>query len=242
MTIYHLSLKFLAMEPNSPELTTLPKDNTPTPKSFFPLLLGILVLILIGVFVFTKKDNVPVSQDTLPPTTTETPAATAQNFTPEAKASLEKFIYNRIDILSPLAPATGTKFTVISIEHREPGETIVVYSDTTATYTARGIFEFPEPKKANIVAFDIIADSSKLPSEEKQKVVEAYIKENISTLSPEKEVLGGKFIVTSIAFGENENVRVSYEDGHNAYIAMVHFSLEENNQVKILDWTIVSPK
>lgn len=227
------------MEPNNLEPSSLPKDNIPTSKSRLPLLLLILVAVLGAVFFYTRKNN-SVSEQL--PTASSTPqSSTAQDFSPEVKVAIEKFVTMNIDALSPTPPKTST-FTVHSFEHRAAGETIIIYSDKSATYTARGVFEVPAPKQINIVAFDIIADSSNLLSEEKQKVVEASIKENISELSPEKEVLGGKFMVTSIAFGEKGNARVSYEDGHNAYIANVRFTFEENDQVKILDWMIVSPK
>ncbi len=227
------------MEPNSPELSSSPKDNIPTPKSRMLLLLLILVVIFGGVFFYTRKDN-SVSKPT-PTASSTSPSSTAQDFSPEVKVAIEKFVTMNIDALSPTPPKTST-FTVHSFEHRAAGETIIIYSDKTATYTARGVFEVPAPKQINIVEFYIISDSSNLLSEEKQKVVEAYIKENISTLSPEKEVLGGKFYTTRLVFEKNGIVQVSYEDGHNAYIANVHFSIEPNDQVKILDWTIVSPK
>jgi hypothetical protein len=48
--------------------------------------------------------------------------------------------------------------------------------------------------------------------------VESYVRTHISTLSPEKEVLGGTFYVTNIVLGEGRGI-VTYEDGHNAYTA-----------------------
>jgi hypothetical protein len=62
--------------------------------------------------------------------------------------------------------------------------------------------------------------------------IESYVTQNISTLSPEKEVLGGTFYVTSIqvvpgAGSEGTGV-VSYEDGHNAFTA--DFVYESNEQ------------
>ena len=48
--------------------------------------------------------------------------------------------------------------------------------------------------------------------------VESYVSQNISELSPVKEVLGGKFYVTQVEVLDGRGV-VSYEDGHMAYTA-----------------------
>ena len=48
--------------------------------------------------------------------------------------------------------------------------------------------------------------------------VESYVSQNISELSPIKEVLGGKFYVTQVEVLNGRGV-VSYEDGHIAYTA-----------------------
>ncbi len=56
--------------------------------------------------------------------------------------------------------------------------------------------------------------------------IEDYVKQNISTLSPEKETVGGKFFVTEIQTTGNTGV-VKYEDGHNAYVADFTFTTSE---------------
>lgn len=48
--------------------------------------------------------------------------------------------------------------------------------------------------------------------------IEDYVTQNISALSPEKEVLGGTFYVTEIVAADGRGV-VSYEDGHIAFTA-----------------------
>jgi hypothetical protein len=60
--------------------------------------------------------------------------------------------------------------------------------------------------------------------------IETYVSQNISQLSPEKEVLGGTFHVTNIETNGGTGV-VSYEDGHNAYVA--DFSYEINDETGI---------
>ncbi|MES3031147.1 MAG: hypothetical protein V4697_01900 [Patescibacteria group bacterium] len=57
---------------------------------------------------------------------------------------------------------------------------------------------------------------------------EDYVRENISTLSPVKEQVGGKFFVTEIEANDGSGF-VSYEDGHNAYTADFTYTYEEEN-------------
>lgn len=68
---------------------------------------------------------------------------------------------------------------------------------------------------------------------EKQKAdIENYIKENISALSPTKEVLGGKFYVTGISWQDAGTMKVDYEDGHIAVTALAKPFFDENGQIK----------
>ena len=71
-------------------------------------------------------------------------------------------------------------------------------------------------------------------------LVRDYLDQNISQLSPEKEVLGGKFYLTNLEFRDNETAIVSYEDGHNAFMAMFRFSLNETEDVIPLDFQILN--
>ena len=54
-----------------------------------------------------------------------------------------------------------------------------------------------------------------LPDDE-VSAVKDYLTKNISTLSPQKEVLGGKFYITNTRFNTPGEVVVDYEDGHIA--------------------------
>lgn len=61
--------------------------------------------------------------------------------------------------------------------------------------------------------------------------IEDYVKQNISALSPEKEVLGGKFYVTDITAGDGKGV-VSYEDGHIAFVAdFTYVTTEQGHEI-----------
>lgn len=52
-----------------------------------------------------------------------------------------------------------------------------------------------------------------------KEAFESYIKNNISTLSPDKEVLGGKFYVTKITWQPDRKAVIEYEDGHIVLVA-----------------------
>ncbi len=58
---------------------------------------------------------------------------------------------------------------------------------------------------------------------------ENYLRENISALSPEPEVLGGTFYVTEITWLNQELALVNYEDGHIALSAEALFSEDSFN-------------
>lgn len=68
-------------------------------------------------------------------------------------------------------------------------------------------------------------------------VVETYVREHISELSPEKEVLGGTFYITDIR-AENGMGTVSYEDGHVAFVADFTYSMDSSSKPVILSFTI----
>lgn len=62
--------------------------------------------------------------------------------------------------------------------------------------------------------------------------VSNYLKANISTLSPVKETLGGKFFVTDFEFTGRTTGRVFYEDGHNAYVSKFTLSGDSAGKIK----------
>ena len=65
---------------------------------------------------------------------------------------------------------------------------------------------------------------------ETELAVEKYLKENISNISPEKEVLGGKFYITKIDWIGNNSGIVEYEDGHILLKASFDFDIQADNQ------------
>lgn len=76
----------------------------------------------------------------------------------------------------------------------------------------------------------------------KQELVEDYIRENISSLSPEEEVLGGSFYVTSVDFEDENSCLVEYEDGHIALKARAEFEVSSDEQVEITSFQVIEPE
>lgn len=79
-----------------------------------------------------------------------------------------------------------------------------------------------------------------LTLEEKQELVRTYLQENISNLSPEKEVLGGTFYITEFEFMDSETCLINYEDGHIALRAKVNFNVSAQGDVEIVSFDLVS--
>lgn len=63
-------------------------------------------------------------------------------------------------------------------------------------------------------------------------VFEAFLRKNLSELSPEKEVLGGTFYLTNIVWITDRNAIIDYEDGHIALRASVGFSFTDKNRIE----------
>lgn len=67
--------------------------------------------------------------------------------------------------------------------------------------------------------------------------IESYVTQNISELSPRKEVLGGTFHVTDVSVADGKGV-VSYEDGHNAYTADFTYEAADQTGIHITSFTV----
>lgn len=68
-----------------------------------------------------------------------------------------------------------------------------------------------------------------------EDALRVYLKENLSELSFEKEVLGGSFYVTNLDILEGERAMVQYEDGHNAFRATFDYSVSDDLTVVQID-------
>jgi len=67
--------------------------------------------------------------------------------------------------------------------------------------------------------------------ENKHRLVEEYIRNNIVELSPVEAVLGGTWYVLEVEFLEGERVHVTYEDGHVQESFSASYSLEKNGDL-----------
>jgi len=71
------------------------------------------------------------------------------------------------------------------------------------------------------------------PGLETKELVDAYIRENIGTLSPEPAVLGGSYYVTELSYLDADTALVLYEDGHVVHTAEMDFSVSDEGVVTI---------
>lgn len=70
-------------------------------------------------------------------------------------------------------------------------------------------------------------------SMDSQAIAEAYIRENISRLSPEEEVIGGEFYVSGIEFSSDRGGSVAYGDGHNSFVADFAYKINADGDVTV---------
>ena len=72
---------------------------------------------------------------------------------------------------------------------------------------------------------------------------ETYLRANLSALSPEKEVLGGTFYLTSLNWMTDKDAYIEYEDGHIAVKANVGFSFSDEAKTQIQnDYFMIIPE
>ena len=68
-----------------------------------------------------------------------------------------------------------------------------------------------------------------------------YMSANISRISPQKEVLGGKFQITNLVVTSSNTAEVSYSDGHIALSARFNFTIV-NGVVTITNFVMLTDK
>lgn len=69
---------------------------------------------------------------------------------------------------------------------------------------------------------------------EKEILVVDYLENNISSLSPTEEVLGGTFYVTNVEFTSPRGGVVEYEDGHIALVAQFEYFFDDEGNLEIV--------
>jgi len=60
----------------------------------------------------------------------------------------------------------------------------------------------------------------------REDIIYNYLRDHISELSPEPEVLGGKFYITDFKLTDDNQAVIDYEDGHIVLTALVVFALD----------------
>lgn len=163
------------------------------------------------------------------------------------------FSCTAIEQLQPAETVSGIKGFVLYLK----GELKDFKTNTTSTHGRGPFFVFPlqtsatnthavvihaplnqEAERVNSTVIRDIALSLKIDqSTSKNASVEEYVSRNISKLSPEKEVLGGKFYVTKIEAHGGAGT-VEYEDGHNAFTADFTYTVDEKGAVHVTAFTV----
>jgi len=151
---------------------------------------------------------------------------------------VKQYIEENISELSPKEAVLGGTFYVTNIDFIEEDLVLVKYED--------GHIDLEAHAKYSIVNDEVTIDYFRLLEEleesresvNKQDLVQSYIEDNISELSPEDAVLGGTFYVTNINFVDENLAIVEYEDGHIALEARVVYSVV-NNRVNINSFQIL---
>jgi len=95
------------------------------------------------------------------------------------------------------------------------------------------------PEENNSEIINEINDENKLTLTE-QEFISSYLENNISELSPEKEVLGGNFYVTSIDFLSDQKLIIEYEDGHISLKAEIDFEYLDSENIIIKNFEIIN--
>lgn len=86
------------------------------------------------------------------------------------------------------------------------------------------------------------SDRADVYSSADRAAFEAFLRENLSDLSPEKEVLGGTFYLTTLEWETDREAYIAYEDGHIALEARVGFSVVglDNGAVQVDYFNIIT--
>ncbi|GEM_PF-881252 len=107
-------------------------------------------------------------------------------------------------------------------------DSILAFSVTYLTLEDRIRKDFEEVLKS--VKFE--------PRQFSEEQVLEYLKTHISELSPQKEVLGGKFYITAFEFTGRSTGLVSYEDGHNAFNAEIEIARDNSGNIAVQSFTL----
>lgn len=187
------------------------------------LIFGIALIVLLAIWLTTDKQE--------PETEVDTEVS--------HEDVVREYIQENISELSPEPEVLGGTFYVTNIDFIEEDLILVEYEDGHIALEANA--------KYSIINDEVVIDYFRLKEEtvrseeeflNNEELVYNYIEQNISELSPEPEVLGGTFHVTSIDFIDDNLAIVEYEDGHIALEAQVIYSVV-NNRVNINSFQLI---
>jgi cell division protein FtsL len=161
---------------------------------------------------------------------------------PEEQGALSTYLENNISELSPEEAVLGGTFYVADVSFPEDNLAIVNYEDGHIALTAKVNYNY-DNEEVTINSFELIEsnDIGEVESNEEvegvsveeQGIVNTYIENNISNLSPEEAVLGGTFQVRSVSFPEEGIAIVNYEDDNSNLTAKADYSINNNDEVEI---------
>lgn len=72
-----------------------------------------------------------------------------------------------------------------------------------------------------------------------ENLVQDYLNNHITELSPEPAVLGGTFYITNTTFLDNNRILIEYEDGHISYTARAQYEISPNQPLTISNFELV---
>lgn len=162
-----------------------------------------------------------------------------------------EYLQENISALSPEPEVLGGTFYVTNLEFFDDQSVKVEYEDGHIALSAMVRYLIDRNNQITITDFNVLPAPpapvkefneevvTYSPSQsEIENLVEQYIRENISALSPEPEVLGGTFYVTDLEFLDEQSVKVGYEDGHIALEALANYFLD-NGLVMINSFEVI---
>jgi hypothetical protein len=94
------------------------------------------------------------------------------------------------------------------------------------------VFFIRQRVNTNVDSESVLQEATTTNETTATATIEDYVRSNISSLSPDKEVLGGTFYITDIE-AHGGTGTVSYEDGHVNYTADFTYTIDQNGKVTI---------
>jgi hypothetical protein len=140
-----------------------------------------------------------------------------------------------------LQTSTGYVTTnAVYIGDRIAPQSTEIHSDTKELYINYADRKKDEPMTAKTTIGTTLilkVTSSGVLSEPVKTDIDAYVRANISALSPVKETVGGKFFVTNFE-AHGSTGTVEYEDGHNGYTADFTYTTNDLGNLSITHFTV----